>query len=72
MFKDCILIERRNWHYIYEIEKDLEYWIDFRDWWWATASSLSEAERISDEYNQIYIDQEYETMEDLVSYEDTF
>lgn len=43
MFENCVLVERRNWHKIYEIEKDMEYWIDFCDGWWTTAYSLEEA-----------------------------
>lgn len=67
-----IQIENRNWHIIYEIDNWSQYEIDFRDWWIAVAETLQEARKISDDYNQIYIDQEYESMEDLVAYEDIF
>ena len=67
MFKDCVLVERRNWHKIYEIEKDMQYWIDFCDGWWRTVYSLEEAERISDEYKQIDIDIENESMLDMAT-----
>ena len=72
-FKDCVLIERRNWHEIYLIDKELWlYWVDFCDWWGTDASCLEEAEKISDDYYQIWLDQENEGMEDMVAYEDTF
>ena len=72
MFENCILVERRNWHKIYEIEKDMQYWIDFCDGWWRTAYSLAEAERISDGYHELEEKLENESMLDMVTEQDLY
>ena len=65
-----IQIEKRNWHIIYEIDNWSQYEIDFRDWWLAVAETLQEARKISDDYYQIWLDQEYESMLDMVTEDD--
>lgn len=72
MFENCILVERRNWHKIYEIEKDMQYWIDFCNGWWTTAYSLSEAEHISDEYYELELELENESMFDMATEQDLY
>lgn len=72
MFENCVLVERRNWHKIYEIEKDMQYWIDFWDGWWRTAYSLEEAEQISDEYHEFEEELEHESMLDMVTEQDLY
>lgn len=72
MFENCVLVERRNWHKIYEIEKDMEYWIDFCDGWWTTAYSLKEAERKSDEYYEIERETDNLSLEDLATDQDLY
>lgn len=72
MFENCILVERRNWHKIYEIEKDMQYWIDFCDGWWRTAYSLVEAEQISDEYYELEEELEHESMLDMATEQDLY
>ena len=72
MFENCILVERRNWHKIYEIEKDMQYWIDFCDGWWRTAYSLAEAEQISDEYRELEEELEHESMFDMATEQDLY
>ena len=65
-----IQIENRNWHIIYEIDNGSQYEIDFRDWWLAVAETLQEARKISDDYKQIDIDRDSETMLDMVTEDD--
>ncbi len=72
MFENCVLIERRNWHKIYEIEKDMQYWIDFCDGWWRTTYSLAEAEQISDEYHELEEELEHESMLDMATEQDLY
>ena len=72
MFENCILVERRNWHKIYEIEKDMQYWIDFCNGWWTTAYSLAEAEQISDEYRELEEELEHESMFDMATEQDLY
>jgi len=72
MFENYVLVERRNWHKIYEIEKDMQYWIDFCDGWWRTAYSLQEAEQISDEYHELEKELENESMLDMVTEQDLY
>jgi len=67
-----IQIENRNWHIIYEIDNWSQYEIDFMDWWLAVAETLQEARKISDEYKQIDIDRENESMLDMVTEDDLY
>jgi len=67
-----IQIENRNWHIIYEIDNWGQYEIDFMDWWLAVAETLQEARKISDEYKQIDIDRENESMLDMVTEDDLY
>ena len=65
-------IEIRNWHDIYEIDNWSQYEIDFRDWWVACAETLQQARKISDEYNQLLIDQENCDLLDMASEQDLY
>lgn len=67
-----IKIENRNWHSIYEIDNWSQYEIDFRDWWLAVAETLQEARKISDDYYQVWLDQENESMLDMVTEDDLY
>jgi len=67
-----IKIEIRNWHDIYEIDNWSQYEIDFRDWCVACAETLQQARKISDEYNQLLIDQENFDLLDMASEQDLY
>lgn len=65
-------IEIRNWHDIYEIDNGSQYEVDFRDWWISVAETLQEARKISDDYYQVWLDQENESMLDMVTEDDLY